>query len=158
MSNINIQEYKQLIAPKNKNHEEKECKDFHFRLKCMLHYGEIPNVFGYTHCANERFNPGGKTSGKFYAHIEKLKAMGMKKGYPDYIFHFKDNKGVLYFEFKTWTKDKDGKTIYKSYLSPEQKLFQQECLEFNIPYHVVYTKEEAIDILQSYIKQLYIDL
>ena len=162
MSNMNIQEYKDLLAPKSKTkrnaHEERECKDFHYRLKCMLHYGEIPKVFGYTHSPNERFNPGGKASGKFYAHLAKLEAMGVRKGYPDYVFHFKDNKGVLYLEFKTWTKDAQGKTVSKGYLTPEQKLFQQECLEFNIPYHVVYSKEEAIEILQSHIKLLYINL
>lgn len=88
--------------------------------------------FVWFHVANEVSSSGSKTFGAL------LKACGKLPGIADYIFLGKDKCFVI--ELKT---DK-GK------LSQNQKLFKSWCDLNNIPYHIAYSTDEAINIVKSY--------
>ena len=161
MSNISAKKYLQLVEKplgrKRSSPETDECKAFHRELQCMLTQETIANVFQYTHFPMERLRPKqpGREQNYYHGHLIQLQLMGTKKGLPDYLFVFNDNKGAMYLEFKAMKQNEPGKVTYKGTLSADQKLFQEDCKKRNIPYFVVYNKREAIEHLNNQITKLF---
>lgn len=83
------------------------------------------------HVANEIANS------KHPAFGAKLKKMGKKAGIADYIFMYKNGS------FMVEVKVPGGKQ------TESQKLIQQECITKEIPYYLVYSLEDLINILKE---------
>lgn len=107
--------------------ESRICVDFHSILVSYFMEGRVQGI--WTHIPNE-----GKTS-KMYGYIQKK--MGKIKGMPDYIFIMKNKAFAI--EFKT----------EKGRLSPSQKKVREWFVNFEVPYYVHTSVEEAVDLLKQ---------
>lgn len=82
------------------------------------------------HVANEIAN------GKHPVFGAKLKKMGKKAGIADYVFMYSD--GCFMVEVKA-----------KSPQTKAQKEIEKECLDKNIPYFIVHSLDELIQVLKD---------
>lgn len=114
--------------------EDEECKVFIFQLNYVKY--KKPCLI-YKNCNDIRNN----NNPFFGAQLIKL---GKRAGIPDYSVMWADGCGFI--EFKR--KKTEGRA--KGYLSKEQKEIQQECIEKNIKFEVVYSSEEAMDVLHKW--------
>ena len=107
------------------------CISFYNQVQQLIRVNYFPKKFVIFHIANEQ-----KTNIAYTLHLKK---MGLLKGIPDYCC-IAETGVVCFLEFKRNPKCK---------LTPAQKAFKEQCIEFNIPYVTVYNETEAIDFLRK---------
>lgn len=113
--------------------EQQECVNFATQCKNYSIEGNLNAV--WFHVPNEISNNRQPRFGMM------LKAMGKINGAPDYVFI--SSKKSCFIEFKV----KNKKTSSKQ--SDDQKNFEEWCEKFKIPYFVVYSADEGIEILKK---------
>jgi hypothetical protein len=127
---MKIPEYQKLLKKKAKpvQREDVECKAFWDWAKWQYDIG--PCTFRIEH--------RGKKDIKYAV---KLKNMGVKAGLGDFfLMHANKKYHGLWCEFK----------YGKGRQSPAQKEFEKRCLIEGYLYKVVYSAEEAIEIVKEY--------
>lgn len=133
-----IKYFTSLIPHKNlkTGEEEKECIKFAFEVRQLIREKRFNGIF--LHIPNEY----GGNSQPLYGH--KLNLMGRFPGAADYLIVARQKNTpvpiTLFIEFKA-----RGKKLRKT-----QELFQWWCQMVGVDYHICYTKQEAIKILENY--------
>lgn len=93
----------------------------------------------WTHPANELAGVGKTVGGKFRVSVQSAiaKALGLITGTSDYLFLFRG--GSIAMEFKA----ADGS------LRSSQRDFRDWCLAMGVPFHVVRSRAEALEVLRG---------
>lgn len=113
--------------------ESEICEQFYREYEYLSLMNQFKSDLFVFHVANER-----KTS---IAHMVKLRRMGVISGIADYCIF--NNKGkVAFIEFK-----RNAAACKK--LSGAQQNFREVCEEYQVPYLLTYSVEEAIDFLKT---------
>jgi hypothetical protein len=116
------------------------CKHFGACLKVAHQYHVLPDSFVYAHVDN------GQRSGDQLGRIitgKKAKAMGVNKGFPDYVFSWgwedgRNDHGFI--EFKTT----------RGNLSAEQIQFRASCERVGIKYGLARSVKDGVQFLQKW--------
>jgi hypothetical protein len=113
--------------------EHEICEEFYKQYEYLSALGQFKSELFVFHVPNER-----RASPQYYA---KLHRMGVVSGVADYCIF--NNKGkIAFIEFK-----RNAAACKK--LNDQQQYFRETCEQFQVPYLLTYSVEEAIDFLKS---------
>lgn len=113
--------------------EHEICEEFYKQYELLSLMNQFKSELFVFHVPNER-----RASAQYYA---KLKRMGVVSGVADYCIF--NNKGqTAFIEFK-----RNAAACKK--LNDQQQYFRETCENFQVPYLLTYSVEEAIDFLKS---------
>lgn len=129
------------------NPEEKECIVFADRMRHLTVQGHYKGI--WTHVCNE---------GKRHVLVALiLRAMGLIKGFPDYVFIWPDSDGhrAAFIEFKAPERqriDKKGKAVKvaQTEQTDYQRLFEKWAVSCGLPYAVCLTTDQALAKLKEW--------
>lgn len=106
------------------------CKDFVSQLNFYERINRLQGFFFHV--------PNQISRNNNFKYGKALKAMGKKRGIPDYFFIWKDNFACI--EMKK----------AKGPVSKEQKEFEQMCNDFNFKHAICKSSDEAIEKLKEW--------
>jgi hypothetical protein len=123
-----------MIIKKRKEYvEDAICIDFVSQLEFFERIKKTNGIF--LHIPNEIEKVAN------YKFGSRQKRMGKVSGAPDYVF-LMQNKTIC-IEVKKPKTEASPKGVQSEY----QKLFEERCSKFKIPYYVVYSANQGIDTL-----------
>lgn len=134
---VRLMHHKGLSSSVKLGPEDAEAYRFAQDLRQAAIEGRLLAVF--THPANELAGMGKVTKGVFRVAVQVAvaRALGLITGSSDYLFLH--STGSLAMEFKSAT----GK------LTEGQSDFRDWCRALEVPFHVVRSREEALDVLRK---------
>lgn len=134
---VRLMHHKGLSSSVQLGPEDAEAYRFAQDLRQASIEGRLLAV--WTHPANELAGVGRTVNGKFRVLVQAAiaKALGLITGSSDYLFLCR--AGSLALEFKSATGT----------LTQGQKDFRDWCKALDVPFHVVRSREEALNVLRK---------
>lgn len=113
--------------------EHEICEEFYKQYELLSLMNQFKSELFVFHVPNER-----RATPQYYA---KLRRMGVVSGVADYCIF--NNKGqIAFIEFK-----RNAAACKK--LNEQQEYFRETCEQFQVPYLLTCSVEEAIDFLKT---------
>ena len=134
---LRLMHHKGLSSSVKLGPEDAEAYRFAQDLRWFSMKGRLLAV--WTHPANELAGMGKTVNGKFRVAVQAAiaRALGLITGSADYLFLFRD--GSLAIEFKSAT----GR------LTEGQSDFRAWCERLGVPFHLVRSRDEGLDVLRK---------